>query len=261
MKNILWKVYFLLLILAVAGAAGILPYSMTLSGNTDMGLPPGVVLLAAFLQSFFAAAILGFFGMKLSLNTGLGLPVLENLLYGSGGVTLQPRSHILFPAAAGVVCGIVMIAADLAMIHFFNIDAGGGAAFVPAWWKGILAAFYGGISEEIMLRLFVMNLIIYIMNAADKSADRKSSIVKVVSAMIISSVLFGAGHLAAAFASGLASPAFIARTMILNFIPGMVFGWIYWRKSFLSAMTAHFVTDIVIHAAARFLIDTFSLGA
>lgn len=259
MKNILWKVYFLLLLLSLAGAAGILPYSAELTSSAAGSIPPGLMLLATFMQTFLMAAVMGFFGLRLSLSTGLGVPVIENLLYKSGGKPFSFRNHVLFAVAAGIVCGLLMVIMDLALIELFNLSetmsASGSEAAAPAWWKGLLASFYGGISEEIMMRLFTMNLIIYIFNAIDRNHERKTSIIKVIFAMVISSIIFGIGHLAAAFASGLSSPEFIARTLILNFVPGMIFGWIYWKKSFLTAMAAHFTTDIVVHAAARFILD------
>ncbi len=252
MKDFLWKVYFIIIVMSLTGAAGIVPYSLSLAGAGTGGVPLSLLMLATFLQSFLISAVLGFFGLRLSLNTGLGLPVVENLLYRGRGRVINIRRHIIMPVVSGILCGLVMIIFDFVLMELFQLKAASDIA-APAWWKGILAALYGGMSEEIMLRLFAMNLIIFILNKIDR--NKKSPKGKVVTGMIIASVIFGAAHLAAVFASGLASPGFIIRTLILNFVPGMVFGWLYWKRSFLSAVVAHFAADIVVHVAARFIID------
>jgi membrane protease YdiL (CAAX protease family) len=55
----------------------------------------------------------------------------------------------------------------------------------------------------------------------------------------VSAVLFGVGHLPAlAQAVGL-TPALIARTVLLNAVAGVAFGWLYWRRSLEAAMVAH----------------------
>ena len=238
MKNIPWKVYFLLLILGFIGAAGLLPYAASMTAGVTADMPEGLMLLASFLQAFLLAAVLGFFGLKLSRSTDLGTPVLEGLLYPGRGERLNPHRHLVVPVILGLVSGAAIILLDLLFIKVLALQPAAESS-APVWWKGLLASLYGGISEEIMLRLFFFNLIIFVFNLIDRRQERKTSTGKAVSAMIISSLIFGIGHLAAAFAAGMDSTGYIIRTIILNFIPGMVFGWLYWRRSLLSAMAAH----------------------
>jgi membrane protease YdiL (CAAX protease family) len=58
-------------------------------------------------------------------------------------------------------------------------------------------------------------------------------------AIVISAVLFGVGHLPALAQSVALTPALIARTVLLNAIAGILFGWLYWRRSLETAMVAH----------------------
>jgi hypothetical protein len=51
-------------------------------------------------------------------------------------------------------------------------------------------------------------------------------------------------------AIGIASgfqPAVILMVLLMNGLAGLIFGWLYWRYGLLSAMVAHFSTDIVLH--------------
>ena len=42
----------------------------------------------------------------------------------------------------------------------------------------------------------------------------------------------------------------IARTLLLNGIGGVAFGWLYWKRGIEAAMLAHFSTDLVLHVIA-----------
>ena len=44
------------------------------------------------------------------------------------------------------------------------------------------------------------------------------------------------------------TPLVIARTLVLNGLAGVVFGWLYWRRGLLAAMVAHFTFDLVVLA-------------
>jgi hypothetical protein len=66
----------------------------------------------------------------------------------------------------------------------------------------------------------------------------------------IAALLFGALHLPqAALIAGL-SPPVVAFTLIGNGIAGLAFGWLYWKHGLVSAIAAHFSTDIVLHVIA-----------
>lgn len=60
-------------------------------------------------------------------------------------------------------------------------------------------------------------------------------------------IIFGLGHLPVAFK--LVTPSFfeIFRILLLNWIPGIAFGWLYWSRGLWTAMTAHFMADLVLH--------------
>ncbi|BDP44230.1 hypothetical protein DAETH_41990 (plasmid) [Deinococcus aetherius] len=58
-------------------------------------------------------------------------------------------------------------------------------------------------------------------------------------AVVFSAVLFGVGHLGAAGLVTDLTPAFVARTILLNALVGVAFGWLYWRRNPETAMLAH----------------------
>ena len=145
----------------------------------------------------------------------------------------------------GILTGVVIILLDLLFIKL-------GVSLleqvsVPIW-QGFLASFYGGIAEEIILRLFFMTLIVWIFSKFKKTNVIKNNFI-MWSSIIIAALLFGVGHLPATAALTSLTPLVIFRALLLNGIGGIVFGWLYWKKGLESAMIAHFFADIILHVA------------
>lgn len=118
--------------------------------------------------------------------------------------------------------------------------------------------FYGGITEEILLRWGVMAPIAWVLwRVGNRSEPRREapSDRTVWVAIISSAVLFGIGHLpAAAMSSALTIPV-AAQIITLNTVVGVGFGWLFWRYSLETAMVAHtmfHVTLVVTSTALRF---------
>lgn len=67
-------------------------------------------------------------------------------------------------------------------------------------------------------------------------------------AIILAAIVFGLGHLPATAALGLPlNGLIVTRAIVLNGIPGLAFGWFYWKRGLESAMVAHFSADIILH--------------
>jgi membrane protease YdiL (CAAX protease family) len=111
-------------------------------------------------------------------------------------------------------------------------------------WQGFLACFYGGIAEEILMRLFLMSLFVFIILKIFRRKEKNSLIVWI--SIILVAILFGLGHLPITSAVVSITPIVILRAVVLNGIGGIVFGWLYWKKGLESAIISHFVTDIFI---------------
>jgi membrane protease YdiL (CAAX protease family) len=69
-------------------------------------------------------------------------------------------------------------------------------------------------------------------------------------AVLLAAIAFGAGHLPAAANVWPLDAVVVARTLLLNGIAGLVFGWFYVRHGLESAMLSHFAADLVLHVFA-----------
>src|SRR5262249_24688424 len=119
----------------------------------------------------------------------------------------------------------------------------------PAAWKGFLASFYGGIDEEVFLRFGVMTLLVLGVGKIFHTGERPTGTAFWL-ANIIAATLFGLGHLPATAMLMPLTRLVVLRALLLNGIPGVVFGLLYWKRGLEAAMVSHFAADLVLHVAA-----------
>lgn len=228
------------LILIAAGVAGsvlVFPYVLATTALPPE-IPLGVLVGAQFAQSAILVSIAVIAGLWCARRVGLGAPVIEAWLRGdpvrSALVALLPLA-----VAVGLACGMLIVALD-ATVFRDAIPDGKGIGAAPAW-TGFLASFYGGITEEILTRLFLVSLGAWALSRLLKLE------VAIGIAILASALLFGLGHLPATAQLVPLSPLVVTRAIVLNGIPGVAFGWLYWRRGLEAAMLAHFTADLVLH--------------
>ncbi len=116
----------------------------------------------------------------------------------------------------------------------------------PPFWAGALASIYGAVNEEVLLRLFLFTLVYFIFRKFfEITAKNRLWFLWIINVFV--AIIFGLGHLPAALKLTTPSAFEIFRILLLNGIPGMIFGWLYWSRGIWTAMVAHFVTDLMIH--------------
>jgi len=112
------------------------------------------------------------------------------------------------------------------------------------------SVIYGGVLEEIMMRLFFMSLSAFILwKLFARSKDKENIPVWIfVVANIVSALLFAAGHIPATITMfGGLNALILLRCFLLNGIFGMVFGWLYRKLGLQYAMIAHALCHIIPH--------------
>jgi membrane protease YdiL (CAAX protease family) len=252
-SNLNWKLFLILLIASVIASLLVLPYAIALSPALARVVTP-LFLFAQLIQTIIEFSIAIFIGLYLAKRVGFGLPVLEGWLEGNK-VRDYLTSILGISIGMGVIAGILII---LLSFLFTSVSSALLSAEISVpLWKSFLASFYGGIGEEILFRLFLMTLIVWIFFKIKKTADGKPTTVGIWLAIIITAIIFGLGHLPITGTITTITPMIVARAIILNGVGAIIFGWLYWKKGLESAMISHFSTDIILHVIFPFLIALF----
>lgn len=251
-----WKLFIILLIASIFGWFAVLPYTLTLQSSAlqNLPVPLSVLLTVQFIQSLVISVIAIFAGLYFAKKVGFGLPILEGWLEGKP-VKDYIKSILPISIGLGIIAGVLIIGLDYIFSFAGAVINVTSSQLTPPAWQGFLASFYGGINEEILLRLFLMTFIVWIIFKIKKTEAGYPTKVGVWFAIILASILFGIGHLPTLAAITTLTPILIARTIILNSVGGIIFGWLYWKKGLESAMLAHFSADIILHVIPAILIS------
>lgn len=241
---------FLAGLVGVAALAPTLPPPlralMSAPGAPPAPLPLEVLVALTLLQLAALTALFTALGVGLAHRLGLRSHIAER---ASGGVPLGPALRRELPLAAllGAAVGVVLVLGDRAMLPFLG----------PAWEDLVLGAgrtlgvtlmgiLYGGVTEEIWLRWGLLTLLAWLPWRLFQRGRGEPHRAIMLWAILAAALLFGIGHLpAVAAAVPLTTPA-IVRTVGLNAIAGLVYGWLFWRRSLESAMLAHASTHVAM---------------
>lgn len=239
------KKFWVLWGLGVAATVSALPYIFTLQRSVieKAGQPLWLVGLASTVQAGILLAIVVFLGLKLAEKINLNpfvffdstVPVKENL---------KQIAKLCVPI--GVLVALIIRFGDFFFLKSIP-ELKAVSESIP-FWKALLVAPYGGVVEELLMRLFLVTLFAWLFGKFFKSAEVPKNNWIMWAAIVIVSIIFGLGHLPATATIVALTPIVIARAIILNGIGGIFFGWLYWKKGLEYAIVAHFTTDIVLHA-------------
>jgi len=257
MKTIInWRVFFTLWIASILATIAILPYVLELQSGVleqlDLPIPLPALIILQVIQSGLLFAVSIFLGLLLAKRVGLGTPILDSVTR-SESVFDKVRAILPISIGLGVLASLLIVGLDVYIFQPALIQELGEKANVlnqtaqPAAWKGFLASFYGGIAEEILLRLFVMSLLAWLGSFIKKTKDGKPTNIIFWIANILAAILFGIGHLPAASLILPLTTLVVIRIVLLNAVGGILFGWLYQKHGLESAMIAHFSADIVLH--------------
>lgn len=233
-------------IASVFGAAAILPYQFGLMkekieedrrNNPNKKIPPNsVLMLINILQTSILLGVASYFGTKLAPKVDLHWWLLDNWLNGNDVPYFIPLV-ISIAIVLGFAASLFIVLLDM----YFSKKMPKVEVNFPSRKQSLLASFYGGISEEVLTRLFVMTLIVYLASLLGLE-DAAYWI-----GIVFAAVLFGVLHLPAAIQLFGKSGIVIFRTILLNAVPGIIFGVLYWYYGIEIAMIAHFTGDIGLH--------------
>lgn len=198
-------------------------------GSTD------VLVVITALQTCMYGAFCGFFGYILADKIGLmkpfkfeKAPLIKTLIFAGVTAGLLIADYWISGGIYPQIKDVTEVGLSLSSI--------------------ISAIFYGGIIEEIMMRLFLMSLIVFIvwkLFFRKKTKEEIPTAVFVVVNILIA-LMFAAGHLPATISMfTVLTPYLLVRCFVLNGVAGMLFGNLYRKHGIQYAILCHMFAHII----------------
>jgi len=241
MNNMRWQTVLYTVVGLIAGALvglnqiRLMPADQLNVMLAQVGTPLALVAIAGA-QSAVLVLVSSVLGLRMASTIGFNTAIALD------------TAGLRMAVVMAVVLGCVIVGADVWVFAPY-LAAPTGTEF---HWLGLVSSvLYGGIVEEILLRLFVMTLIVWVMRKIIGAFGIDTLPAWVFWwAIGLSSLLFAAGHLPVTFTllcpvEGDCTPLII-RALLLNGIGGIGFGYLYWRHGLTSAMVSHMVTHVVM---------------
>ncbi|WP_435073748.1 CPBP family intramembrane glutamic endopeptidase [Halorubrum sp. HHNYT27] len=219
-------------------------YFTTPPSAVPAGLTLSLLAVSSGVNSLLFLGIACLLGAYAAPRVGLQSYVIDRT-ETDGGIWQRLRNDVGLAVGIGIIGGVLIIVLDALLMPFVAQDLP--QSVIGATRPTLLDVFayvpvrflYGGITEELLLRFGLMSVLAFVgWRVIGHRTDGPRPVV-MWTAIVVSAVLFGVGHLPALAQSVDLTPALIARTILLNAVAGIIFGWLYWRRSLEVAMVAH----------------------
>ena len=235
-----WKFFVFTFIACIIGIYFTTIYSIDLVGEKELEEAikqvgsKNMVIAITMIQSIIYAII--FIGLGIILSNKVGLwkkykcdnDAIRNTIIISiiGGLFLSIVDRYVFGA---LIPGVAESFAAKPTISYI-----------------IMSFTYGGVFEEILMRLFLMSLFVWIISKIFYKDEKQIPIKVFVISNIITALLFAAGHLPSTIQIfGHLDGLILLRCFLMNGAFGLAFGWLYRKYSIHYSMLAHFGSHLI----------------
>ena len=237
MKKVIKENWVFLLIVLAGGLIGgyfIGLYSYdTLSADmlqelNKQNVTKGLLALSSMMQyGILFGVVLAIFGIILSKKVNLWKKYTYN------------KKAILLTIIITIIGALILFPGDKLIFGSLNTWVAEQYTISPTITKIIGGLFAGGIIEEVMMRLFMMSLLVFIIKKIFYKKEKNIPVKVYVIANIISALLFALGHLPSTSIMTTLTPVLIVRSFLFNGGLGLSFGYLYRKYGIGYAMIAH----------------------
>lgn len=255
MTDFAWEHFFVLWAMGVIGVVAGIPYIFATQRDQleKAPMPLPTLALISIVQGTVLVALVVGLGLLLVEATGLNITPLDNILAGYGFGAL--RDALPWAITLGLISKIAVIVLEIIFFRRHLPPKMRHMTHGIPIWKRFLAGFYGGITEELITRLFFMSLLVWVLGFVWQPSVGATGIGLYWVAIVVAALVFGLLHLPITHQmAGKLTPLLVIRAIVLNGVGGIAFGWLFWQHGLLAAMVAHFVGDMVLHIFAPMVI-------
>ncbi len=237
--------------LTAMGLLGVLTtLLMPIPESINIPLSPEMIKLVGFIQSSIFVMIAVGAGLYCAPKLGLKAPVLEAWLKGENVVeAFRPQ---LKPALiGGLAGGVLIVVLAVLMQPLLPAEFIEKGAELAKDMPVLARFFYGGITEEILMRWFMMSVIAFVPYKLFQKGQGTPKAAFIWFGIVVAALLFGAGHLPMVYTLVAEPDAILMGYIIgLNMLFGLIGGWLFYKKGLEAAILAHMMAHVVMLMAS-----------
>ena len=212
-------------------------------GVAQAGRSVAPVILPSAMVLSLVTLPLASLGLFLGPRTGLGAPLLMDLLDNAPGAGARLLKSALVACLLGLMFGAAMVGLRLVLLPYLPPDMP--VLGFRGALGGLLVSVAAAIGEEVWFRLGLMTLLVWGVSRLLRQATPHPAVIWGI--IVLTAVAFGMSHLPQLASFDAATPFSVWGTILGNCLVGSLYGWLYWRRGLLAAMVGHFSVDLVIH--------------
>lgn len=123
-------------------------------------------------------------------------------------------------------------------------------------WKRLAIAFYSGILEEIIFRLFLLSVMAWLIGLLWHTAGGKPTYGALWISNFVAALIFGLVHLPRWSSLTRLTPILILVLISMNGLAGLAFGYLFFTYGIEAAIIAHFIGDSLLHIIGPGILGT-----
>lgn len=234
---------FALGFMGVLSMLPVIPQLLALE-DTPPPLPIWLLQLLSMIQPTVLLSLMLWLGAAMSKRVGLGTPLLTAFEQGESlSPVLQKQA---LPALLGGIGG------GMAILSIYILFAGSlptefltnAEKLTMPWYTRLL---YGGITEEVLIRWGLMSFFVWGSYALFQGKSGPVAPHHYIIAIVLSSLLFGLGHLPVAFTlTSDVTVSLLLYIVLANASFGLIAGTLYWKYGLEAAIGAHMIAHVTM---------------
>lgn len=236
----LWKNFLILAVAAIIGATVFIVSTVSTIPDLYANLgeqaapppPDSVIILGGIVQLTVLISLATWGGLKLAAKMNVNItPILNNSV---------SDKRLLWGLGSGIVAGIAMlITHQFVFLPITGIPVNVSAE-MPVFLGLANVFLYGGITEEVLIRLGLMTLFLWLGSKVQSDNNGAPTLLVFWIVNVIVTIIFGLLHLPGAviLLGVVITPIVIIQALVLNAV-ALLFGWLYWHKGIETAIISH----------------------
>ena len=152
---------------------------------------------------------------------------------------IYDKKTIIITSIITIISALILFPGDKLIFGSLNSWVNNQYSVAPTIAKILGGLLVGGIIEEIIMRLFLMSLIVFLLSKIFYKSEKNIPVKIYIVANVVSAFLFALGHIPSTISMTPLTPILAFRCFLFNGGLGLCFGYLYRKYGIGYAMIAH----------------------